>query len=111
MRFYKHACEFDETRVHDDYSVLGSEFCDFLASVLTYRLINAFDEIGLLEKMTYKKAMKILQKAKKVKAPRSGWELIKMNPSQIEVLQKLKLIESPEEPPKRKRGRPRKKAI
>jgi transposase len=32
MRFYKSACEFDETRVHDDYSVIGTEFCDFLAS-------------------------------------------------------------------------------
>ena len=29
MRYYKHACEFDETRVHDDFSVIASEFCDF----------------------------------------------------------------------------------
>ena len=40
MRFYKSACEFDETRVHDDYSVIGSEFCDFLSTVLTFRLIK-----------------------------------------------------------------------
>ena len=30
MRYYKSACQFDETRVHNDYSVIGSEFCDFL---------------------------------------------------------------------------------
>ena len=41
--YYKSACEFDETRVHDDYSVIGSEFCDFLSTVLTQRLIKAFD--------------------------------------------------------------------
>lgn len=29
LRYYKSACEFDETRVQDDYSVIGSEFCDF----------------------------------------------------------------------------------
>ena len=31
MRFYKSACEFDETRVQDDHSIIGSEFCDFLS--------------------------------------------------------------------------------
>lgn len=56
MRYYKSACEFDETRVQDDYSVIGSEFCDFLATVLTFRLIKAFDKAGLLEKMTYGKS-------------------------------------------------------
>jgi hypothetical protein len=29
MRYCKSACEFGETRVHDDYSVTGSEFCGF----------------------------------------------------------------------------------
>ena len=52
MRYYKHACDFDETRVHDDYSVLGSEFCDFLSSLLTYKLINYFDECELFNTMT-----------------------------------------------------------
>ena len=47
MRFYKSALEFDETRVHDDYSVIGSEFCDFLASVLTFKMIQAFDKVKL----------------------------------------------------------------
>ena len=56
MRHCKSACEFDETRVQDDCSVIGSEFCDFLATVLTFRLIKAFDKAGLLEKMTYGKA-------------------------------------------------------
>lgn len=49
MRYYKSACEFDETRVQDDYSVIGSEFCDFLSTLLTFRLIKAFDQAQLLE--------------------------------------------------------------
>ena len=48
----KSLCEFDETRVQDDCSVIGSEICDFLATVLTFRHIKAFDKAGLLEKMT-----------------------------------------------------------
>lgn len=107
MRFYKSACEFDETRVHDDYSVMGSEFCDFLSTILTYRLINKFNKLNLLEKSTYKSIMKILEKAKKVKLENNEWKLIKMNPSQIEVIEKLNLIPS-NETLKRKRGRPKK---
>jgi hypothetical protein len=107
MRYYKSALQFDETRVHDDYSVIGSEFIDFLSTVITFKLIKAFDQIGLFNEYSYKKIMKILAKAKKVKIA-SNWELVKMNPSQIEVLEKLDLLPKPEPKPKKKRGRPRK---
>lgn len=105
MRFYKSACEFDETRVQDDYSVIATEFCDFLSTVLTFRLINKFDEAKLLEEMPYKKVMSILRRAKKVKPSDGDWQLIKTAPSQMEVLQKLGLINTPMKQ-KRRRGRP-----
>ena len=103
MRYYKQTCEFDETREHDDYSVIGSEFCNFIASVMTYKMIKKFDKTKLLEKFTYKKIMKILQRAKKVRVDGVNWKTITMNPSQISVLQTLELAPIPE--PK-KRGRP-----
>ena len=108
MRYYKSALEFDETRVHDDYSVIGSELCDFLSTVITWRLINLFRDAGLLEKMTYGKVMKILRRAKRVKVDGGEWELVRTAPSAMEVLQALELVPKPENPPKRKRGRPRK---
>lgn len=49
--------------------------------------------------------MKILRRAKKVRLDKRDWELIRTNPSQIEILQKLDLL--PKDEPKR-RGRPRK---
>jgi hypothetical protein len=107
MRFYKAACEFDETRVHDDYSVIGSEFCDFLSTLLTFRLINAFDRIKLLDHMTYKMIMSSLKRAKKVKVSGGDWQLIKINPSLVEILQKLGILEAQVSIPK-KRGRPKK---
>jgi hypothetical protein len=110
VRFYKSACEFDETRVHDDYSVIGSEFCDFLSTLLTFRLINAFDNAKLLEHMTYKMIMSSLKRAKKVKVPGDDWQLIKINPSLVEILQKLGILQAPVHVPK-KRGRPKKSAI
>lgn len=115
MRYYKSACEFDETRVHDDYSVIGSEFCDFLSTVLTFRLIKAFDKSKLLEDYTYKKLMQVLIRAKKIHEDNKHWRLIKMNPSQLEILEKLNIIEKKEvssntsstEANKRGRGRPK----
>jgi len=107
MRFYKSACEFDETRVQDDYSVLGSEFCDFLSTLLTFRLIKAFDQANLLEERTYKKILSVLIRAKKVRTEGSDWQLIRLNPSHMKILQELDLIPKPEQPEKKKPGRPK----
>lgn len=107
MRYYKSACEFDETRVQDDYSVIGSEFIDFLSEVLTFRLIKAFDKAKLLETYTYKKLMSILNRAKKARIDGSSWQLVRINPSHMEILQELELVPKPEEPPKKKPGRPK----
>ncbi len=89
MRFYKSALEFDNTRVHDDYSVIGSEFCDFLSSVLTFRMIHVFDNAKILEEMPYKKVMKILARVKMLNDPDYGWRLIRINPSYEEILKRL----------------------
>jgi len=110
VRFYKSACEFDETRVHDDYSVIGSEFCDFLSTLLTFRLLKAFDNARLLEHMTYKMIMSSLKRAKKVKVSGDDWQMIKINPSVVEILQKLGILETPVSISK-KRGRPKKITI
>ena len=111
MRYYKSACEFDENRVHDDYSVIGSEFCDFLSTVLTFRLINVFDKVKLLEQIPYKKVMSILARAKKARFKSNDWQLVRISPSNEKILQKVGGLEAPSMPPKRKRGRPKKSAI
>lgn len=109
MRYYKSACEFDDTRVQDDYSVVGSEFCDFLATVLTFRLLKTFEQAKLLDKMTYKKIMFILKRVKKIKMESTGWQFIKISPSYIEIMQKLGLVAKM--PEKKKPGRPKKKDV
>ena len=111
MRYYKAACEFDETRVQDDYSVIGSEFCDFLSTLLTFRLLKEFDRAKLLETMTYKKVMAILKRAKKIRIDGEHWQMIRINPSQEIMLQALDLLPKPEPAPKKKRGRPKKQKV
>ena len=75
--------------------------------MLTFRLINAFDKANLLEDRSYKKVMSILRRAKKAHMDGSEWQLIRINPSHEEILQKLELVPKPEEPPKKKPGRPK----
>ena len=108
MRYYKTACEFDETRVHDDYSVIGSEFCDFLSTVLTFRLIKKFDAAELLKKYTYKRIHTFLRRAKKVRNDGQNWRLAKVNPSVEKVLRDLGLLPQNATAVKRKPGRPKK---
>ena len=94
--------------MQDDYSVIGSEFCDFLASVLTFRLLKAFDRAGLLRKSTYSRLLSVLRRAKRIRWPDGEWRPIKLAPSQETVLRTLGLLPSPLQSPPRKRGRPRK---
>lgn len=106
MRYYKHALDFDETRVQSDCSVYGAEFLDFLSTDLTYKLINRFDQDRLLEQHTYKQLMKILKSGKKLKEE-NEWTLIKMNPSRIQILEQLEILETPKTAAPRKRGKPK----
>ena len=84
MRYYKHALDINDTRVHDDLSVYGSEFIDFLACLLTFKALNKFDENGLLAKMTYKELMRQLEKGKKIEI-NGKWEFVKLNPKTIKL--------------------------
>lgn len=81
MRYYKQACEFDETRVHSDYSVYGSEFVSFLSSLLTYRILNDSEKRKVLEEYSYGQMMERLRRAKKIKIDKEGFRLIRVNPS------------------------------
>ena len=110
MRYYKQACELDETRVHGDYSVIGSEFASFLASVLTYRIINDAEKRKALEKHTYGRMMAKLERAKKIRL-NGEWRMVRISPSEEGLLMDLGILERPAEQPKRRPGRPKKNAI
>lgn len=109
MRYYKVTCNFDETRVHSDYSVIASEFCNFLSTVITWKLIKRFDQSRLLEKMTYKKLMKMLVSSKKVKWHGKSWLPAKLMPSEEAIFKELELLPKENMTTKRRPGRPRKK--
>ena len=107
FRYYKDVNEFDETRMHSDYSVISSEFICFLSTIMSSRIVKRFDSAPSLEDLSYSKSMKVLERAKKVRID-GEWKLIRLTVKDSEILTDLGLL------PKiitvkNPRGRPRKR--
>ena len=50
---YKNSLDFGITRVQSDYAVRGSEFIDFIATVLTRRIVDRMAKAGVLDDNTF----------------------------------------------------------
>ena len=57
FRYYKSNVGLDKTGAQADFEVIGSEFINFIASVLTCRIISKMSRCGVLEKLSYKTVM------------------------------------------------------
>ena len=63
----------DKTRVQGDFSVIGSEFINFIATIATCRIIRKASDAKLLDKISYGDLMDDLSSAwRKVDAPTLG---------------------------------------
>ena len=59
---------------------------------MTYRSLSAFEKAGLFRNMTYKKIINLLTRAKEARVDSMDWTLVKMDSSEIEILEKLELL-------------------
>ena len=113
FRQYKNDQCLDKTNVQGDYSLMGSEFINFISTVITCRLIGKAREAGLLNKMSYKDLMDDLSSAwRMVDAPEppksdDGSWVHTIN-CVFEELEALGLSISVPKPEPKKRGRPKK---
>ena len=57
FRYYKSNIGLDKTGAQADFEVIGSEFINFIASILTCRIISKMCRCGVLEKLSYKTVM------------------------------------------------------
>jgi len=110
---YKNDECFDRTNVQGDFSVIGSEFINFISTLVTCRIIRKARIAGLLKKMTYGELMDDLSSAwRMVDAPSppksdDRFWVHTLN-TVFEILEALELsVPVPSQIPK-KRGRPRK---
>lgn len=128
---YKSDEGLDQTRVQGDFSVMGSEFIDFIATLITTRMIKEADKRGVFKEFSYgemieelNSAWRLVDAPEKAKSNDGYWIHVLKSPMRI--MELLELSESEEpfrfEPkkrgrkrvvpvfvgPKRPRGRPRK---
>ena len=103
----------DKTNVQGDFSVIGSEFINFIATVMTCRMVRKATDAGLLEKLTYGELLSDLSEIwRDADAPEHAssddghW--VHALKSDMEELEALGLSEPVPQPEQKKRGRPRK---
>lgn len=101
----------DQTNVQGDFSLIGSEFINFISTVVTCRLLRKAEKSGLLKAMSYGELMEDLSEAwRKVDASSDpstgddGW--VHTLKYIFEELEALGLSKPIPQPPKKRRGRP-----
>ena len=109
FRTYKVDLDLDDTRVHSDYSVMATNFVNFLSVLLTSRLLRAFGAVEELDKVPFGYTMDLLRCKRKSRVDGDEWENERYTVKDSELLAKLGLIERPIIPlePKKKAGRPK----
>lgn len=112
---YKNDECLDVTRVQGDFSVWGTEFVNFIATVLTCRIIRRAQRAKVLDAMTYGDMMEDLSQAwRSVQAPvnekprTKDGHWINVTTKIMTLLEALGLSEAEPKPAPKKRGRPRK---
>ena len=99
-------CGPDAAGMSDGGYIAGREFCVFMSSVLVFRLLKAFGTANLLADRTFGNLMSVLSCIRKTRINNGDWQLIRINSSQLKILEALKL--SPAQgKASGKRGRPR----
>lgn len=113
---YKNDECLDRTGVQGDFSLIGSEFINFVSTVITCRMLRKAREAGLLDKIPYGELLDDLASAWRIVGPTEepstddgNWvHTLKYVFEEMEALGLSKPVPKPEA---RKRGRPRKNPI
>lgn len=102
-----------ETHVQGDFSVIGSEFINTIATMVSHRIMNDMRDAGVLDHMTYGDAMEDLSEVwRRTDAPGDPvsddgfWT--RTFDKDMELMEALGLSEPAPKPLPKKRGRPRK---
>ena len=66
---YKDIEDLDETCVHSDYSVMGTQFLNYLSTILSCRLVKHFETVSELDEVSYSNVLRLLQLRQKVQGP------------------------------------------
>ncbi len=112
---YKNDLYFNTTRVHNNYTVLGAEFINFISSIITCRIIKKAEDVKILEEYTYGNMITALRRSMRKRTTDCNQlpsidDNLWLNTTQkaFELLATLGLVSTPPVPEPKKRGRPKK---
>lgn len=91
FRMYKNILSLNTTREHDNESVIGSEFINFLSVIMTCRMKNRLDELGFFEDDTYANIIERLSNIIKTSTDEKEWKLCTLNSKERELIEKLEI--------------------
>jgi len=110
FRFYKDILKFDQTKVHEDCSVIGTEFINFLSVLIVCRIRKVFSGIEMIDGVPYDTVMKKLKRVTKIKESDGTWTFRKITEGEKELITELGLMPRMVDV-KNPVGRPRKGSI
>ena len=110
---YKNDIDLSNTKVHANFSVIGSEFVNFISVLMTCRIVHLLENKDILDDMSYGSVLTFLRSSwRKIDAPAEAstddgywWNT---NDNALKLLEKLDLSKPAPKPEPKKRGRPRK---
>ena len=112
FKYYKMDEDLDRTRVQGDFAVIGSEFVNFISTLITCRIINKAQKFGVLKEMSYGEMMDDLSSAWRmtdaplnVPASSDDEYWVHTLNTVMETLEKLGLSVPAAKPEPKKRGR------
>lgn len=88
FKYYKNSLDLDQTREQNNSSVIGSEFINFISTLITMRLVNQFEKVEELDDESFSDIIDDLNSVQKIKI-NNQWEFAKMNPRIEDILDKL----------------------
>lgn len=93
FRAYKGILEMNTTREHDNYTTIGSEFVNYLSTIIACRMKNRIQEEGLFSTFTFRDVMDRLDDCIKTSEDEKGndWKLCSLSEKDRELLDKLGL--------------------
>ena len=123
--FYKDILRFDQTRVHEDCSVMGTEFINFLSILMVCRMRKVFENVEQLKGVPFNTVIKKLKRVSKIRDPNGQWAVREITDKEQALMTELGIfpkiidVKNPRgrprkekvEKPKRPRGRPRKNLL
>ena len=109
FRFEKDILEMDDTREHSEYTLMASNFVDYLAALMSSRILAFFVRNGLLERATYGDVLARIGRFMMTDIDGNcEWRVSRAALTDAEFMERIGLLRRPMVPefPK-KRGRPK----